>query len=211
MNTQKLSRRRFIVSGGSALLVGVAGCSSQQTDPSSTDTATPTSPPKTTDQSEPATSTSTATTTPNEAEGAGSEQTVVQMITDNKGSYFDPKGLLIEPGTTVRFVNASGSHSTTAYHPDNDDMPLRIPEDATAWDSGIYTNAEETFEHTFDVEGVYDYYCTPHEMLGMVGRIVVGTPQDGPGTMPPEDLPPAAKESLPSIDTILEKQVVSGP
>lgn len=211
MNTQKLSRRRFIVSGGSALLVGVAGCSSQQTDPSSTDTTTPTSPPETTDQSELATTTSTATTTPNEAEGAGSEQTVIQMITDNKGSYFDPKGLLIEPGTTVRFVNASGSHSTTAYHSDNDDMPLRIPEDATAWDSGIYTNAEETFEHTFDVEGVYDYYCTPHEMLGMVGRIVVGTPQDGPGTTPPEDLLPAAKESLPSIDTILEKQVVSGP
>ncbi|MDG5777166.1 plastocyanin/azurin family copper-binding protein [Haloarculaceae archaeon H-GB1-1] len=133
------------------------------------------------------------------------------MITDNNGSYFDPNGLLIESGTTVRFVNSSGSHSTTAYHPDNDDTPLRIPEDATAWDSGVYTNAEETFEHTFDVEGVYDYYCTPHAMLGMVGRIVVGTPQDGPGTEPPADLPPAAKESLPSIDTILEKEVVKGP
>lgn len=139
------------------------------------------------------------------------EQTVVDMVTDNKGSYFDPKGVLIEAGTTVRFVNASGSHSATAYHPDNEGKPLRIPEGSAAWDSGIYTNAEETFEHTFETEGVYDYYCTPHESLGMVGRIVVGAPQDGPGTTPPDDLPPAARESLPSIESILEQRVVSGP
>ena len=32
---------------------------------------------------------------------------------------------------------------------------------------------------TFTVEGVYDYYCVPHEHAGMVGRIVVGTPAAG--------------------------------
>lgn len=133
------------------------------------------------------------------------------MITDNKGSYFDPKGILIEAGTTVRFENVSGSHATTAYHPENDDKPLRIPEAATAWDSGIYTDSGETYEHTFDEEGVYDYYCPPHEMLGMVGRIIVGEPRDGPGTMPVEDLPPAATESIPSIDTLLDDQIVTGP
>ena len=26
------------------------------------------------------------------------------------------------------------------------------------------------------VEGVYDYFCAPHEMAGMVGRIIVGRP-----------------------------------
>ena len=31
---------------------------------------------------------------------------------------------------------------------------------------------------TLDRPGVYDYYCQPHEMAGMVGRIVVGEPRD---------------------------------
>ncbi len=64
---------------------------------------------------------------------------------------------------------------------------------------------------TLETEGVYDYYCIPHEMLGMVGRIVVGEPHGGPGTTPPESLPPAARESLPSTELILEQEVVNGP
>jgi hypothetical protein len=39
-----------------------------------------------------------------------------------------------------------------------------------------------SFEVTLTVEGVYDYYCTTHEMAGMVGRIIVGQPS-GPGTL----------------------------
>jgi hypothetical protein len=36
----------------------------------------------------------------------------------------------------------------------------------------------------FQHEGVYDYFCKPHEAAGMVGRIVVGNPGSGPGTRP---------------------------
>lgn len=39
-----------------------------------------------------------------------------------------------------------------------------------------------TFERVFAVPGVYDYFCKPHELAGMAGRIVVGEPGDGPGT-----------------------------
>ena len=46
-----------------------------------------------------------------------------------------------------------------------------------------------TFEPVFTVQGVYDYFCKPHEMAGMVGRIVVGDPGDGPGTKPFGDAP----------------------
>ena len=35
-------------------------------------------------------------------------------------------------------------------------------------------------EYTFEVEGTYDYYSRRHEVIGMVGRIVVGSP-GGPG------------------------------
>jgi plastocyanin len=206
MSIQKLPRRRLLASVGSATIIGIAGCSTQGNDTSST-----TNPSSRTDEQDPKAESATSTSTPEETEGATTDKTVVDMITDNKGSYFDPKGLVIDPGTTIQFVNTSGSHAATAYHPDNDDKPLRIPEDATVWDSGIYTDTGETFEHTFGVEGVYDYYCSPHEMLGMVGRIIVGTPQDGPGTNPPEELPPAAQESLPSIESVLDQRVVNGP
>lgn len=203
MSDQKASRRQFVAGAGVTAIVGIAGCIGQQNSPGQTE-----QPDTTTEAPDTETSTSEPTTT--RTTEREPETPVVEMITDNQGSYFDPIGLRIEPGTTVRFLNESGSHSATAYHPENGDQPLRIPEAATPWDSGVYTTVGETFEHTFETEGVYDYYCTPHEALGMVGRIVVGSPQGGPGTEPPDELPPAAREKLPAVDTIVEQEVVSG-
>lgn len=97
-------------------------------------------------------------------------------------NYFDPIGLHVEPGTTVRFELAAGSHSATAY-------PDRIPAGATAFDSG--TISEGSFEYTFDEPGTYDYYCIPHKSIGMVGRVVVGEP-GGPAedsAIPDGDVP----------------------
>lgn len=207
MTQPQLTRRRFVLLASTTALTGLAGCSASGTDESSptdgqNESPTPTRSPSPTDT--PATN---ATTTPD----ATDLTAVVEMITDNQGSYFDPKGLVVEPGTTVRFVNESGSHGTTAYHPDNKEQPLRIPTEAEPWDSPIYTEPDRHFDVTFAVEGVYDYYCPPHESMGMVGRIIVGEPHDGPGTSSLEDLPPGAQESLPSIEEVLENGSVSGP
>lgn len=205
--TTKPTRRRVLGGLGTAVIAGLTGCSAgastqQAASPAETE-PTPTAVPTTAVQDP-------SSDTPGQANDKADTTVDIQMITDNKGSYFDPKGLLVEPGATIRFINASGSHATAAYHPDHG-MALRIPEDATPWDSGLYTEPDETFEVTLETEGVYDYYCEPHESLGMVGRIIVGEPQGGPGTTPPESLPPAARESLPSIETVLEKEVVNGP
>lgn len=201
--THHINRRTFLRLTGGAVGVGLAGCTTAgNTDgPTATPTDTASSP----------TATSEQTVSPTQTSGTDTGQIEVTMITDNKGSYFDPKGLLIEAGTTVRFVNVSGSHATTAYHPDYNDKPLRIPRDANPWDSGIFTEPDKTFDVTFEEPGVYDYYCPPHEILGMVGRIVVDEPQDGPGTTEPTEIPPGAQEDLPSIDTVLEEEVVPGP
>ena len=110
------------------------------------------------------------------------------MQTPEGKTYFDPVGIHIAPGDTVRWVQISGFHSITAYHPGNDTHELRIPEAAEPWDSDILLadspKRGATFEHVFTVQGVYDYFCKPHEMAGMVGRVVVGEPGDGPGTQP---------------------------
>lgn len=131
---------------------------------------------------------------------------VIGMYAGAGRNYNDPLGLHVEPGTTVRFVNRSGMHSATAYHPDNG-RDRRIPDGAQAWDSGLMSRRDQQFEVTLTVEGVYDFFCIPHEAMGHVGRIIVGDPEASPP--PPADgLPQAARNALPSVDRIMTERVV---
>jgi plastocyanin len=141
---------------------------------------------------------------------------VIRMTSNAEGSVvrFDPGGLLIRPGQTVRWECVENVHTTAAYHPDNDRHSLRIPEGAKPWNSD-YLMPGETFEVTLTVEGVYDYFCAPHEMAGMVGRIVVARP-GGPGARPFDyfrndrakrdwqEVPKAARDAFPDIDEIMK-------
>jgi len=141
----------------------------------------------------------------------------IRLVQTPEGkAYFDPAGVHIVLGDTVRWVQVSGFHSITAYHPKNDNHELRIPQAAQPWDSDILLaqspKPDATFEHVFTVAGVYDYFCKPHELAGMVGRIVVGEPGDGPGTKPfgyaPDarwkPVPEVARKALPSIAEIVQ-------
>ncbi len=146
---------------------------------------------------------------------------VIEMRSDALGSrtWFDPIGLYVEPGTTVRWIVRENVHATTAYHPRNDHHSLRIPEGATPWDSGFLVHPGDHFDVTLTVPGVYDYYCMPHEAAGMVGRIVVGKPL-GPGAEPFDywvgqsgteswrHVPDAARETFPSVAQILAERRV---
>jgi plastocyanin len=142
------------------------------------------------------------------------------LQTRDGNAYFDPAGIHIAPGDTVRWVQISGFHSITAYHPRNDNHELRIPESAEPWDSDIlqaqFPKPGATFEHVFTVQGVYDYFCKPHEMAGMVGRVVVGEPGNGPGTKPfgyaPSEhwkpVPDAARKAFAPVTEIMQKGTV---
>jgi plastocyanin len=114
------------------------------------------------------------------------------------GLVFDPDELTIAPGDTVRWVNVGDvGHSVTAYEEE-------IPADATFFASGGLDSEAaarrsypqqgdvaggEEYSHTFDVEGDYEYFCIPHEAVGMVATISVV-----PGGAQPE---PAVE--LPSV------------
>ncbi|WP_225336057.1 plastocyanin/azurin family copper-binding protein [Halomicrobium urmianum] len=119
-------------------------------------------------------------------QASAQETTVVKM----GNNYFDPIGLYVEPGTTVRFEITAGAHSATAYE-------NRVPSDASAFDSGTISSGE--FEYTFEEPGTYDYYCIPHKSVGMVGRIVVGSPGG-----PAEDSP-IPDGNVPESDAIVER------
>jgi plastocyanin len=134
-------------------------------------------------------------------EAAAGDVVEISMVTEGQEFYFDPVGLLVEPGTTVRFINQSGQHTATAYCEDNG-KPQRIPEGAECWDSGMLVEEGAVFEVTLTEEGVYDYFCQPHEALGMVGRIVVGSPEASPAADPSE-LFPAVQEALPAVEDIM--------
>ena len=140
----------------------------------------------------------------------------IEMRSDALGSkvWFDPVGLFVKPGTTVRWIVRENVHTTTAYHPRNDHHSLRIPEGAKPWDSGFLVNPASHFDVTLTVPGVYDYYCAPHEAAGMVGRIVVGhTGGPGseafdywvgkPGTGAWRHVPGPARLALPSVARII--------
>jgi len=143
---------------------------------------------------------------------SASVEIAMQGRPDGSHVWFDPIGLHIEPGQTVRWINRDrgNSHTVTSYHPEIFDRPRRIPAKAKAWDSG-YLLPEETFSVRFDEEGVYDYYCVPHEHAGMVGRIVVGkspaveAAAETAGLTP---LPEAALNGFPQVEEIIDNGIV---
>jgi plastocyanin len=147
----------------------------------------------------------------------------IHMRSSSRGedAWFDPVGVRIAPGQRVRWIMASpgNPHTTTAYHPNNAHHSLRSPETAAPWDSGFLVHARDTFEITLTVEGVYDYFCLPHEAAGMVGRLVVGRP-GGPGALPFDyftgrpttqkwlPVPEAARTTFPPVALIMAERVV---
>ncbi|MGK7311851.1 MAG: plastocyanin/azurin family copper-binding protein [Candidatus Longimicrobiales bacterium M2_2A_002] len=77
---------------------------------------------------------------------------------------FTPGDLTIEPGTTVRWVNQTSTFHTVT------------PDGHSEWTESSLSEVGETFTHTFDTEGTFPYYCSPHRDLGMTGSVTVQAP-----------------------------------
>ncbi len=178
--TMSTDRRRFLTLGT------LAGCSSQAPTNDAEDAAA------TSTEVQTGTPTPTPTPTSDQPPGAdvlggpgrlqGSATVDAATLADDQGAgqfVFTPAVVWVEPGATVEWTVSGGAHSITAYHP-NDDRSMQLPESAAPFDSGVL-EAGDTFEHTFEAAGVHNYYCTPHEGLGMVGLVVVGEPRGDRG------------------------------
>lgn len=84
------------------------------------------------------------------AQGA---QVTIRMVNNS----FQPANLEVTAGTTVTWLNEDAApHTATAKD--------------HAWDSGIF-NRGQSWSHTFDQPGTYDYYCVVHP--GMTGIVRV--------------------------------------
>lgn len=144
----------------------------------------------------------------------------MQGNADGSKVWFDPIGVLVQPGQMIRWTNhdPGNAHTTTAYHPKNFEHVRRVPEGAEPWNSD-YLLPNETFAVALTIDGVYDYFCVPHEHAGMVGRIVVGRPTRagmsnlgasgaGPNAQP---IPEAAHRAFPAVEDILRHGAVRRP
>lgn len=89
---------------------------------------------------------------------------------------------------------------------------MRIPEGAEPWHSDDLL-PNESFAVTLAVEGVYDFYCIPHEHAGMVGRIIVGQPGRFPDDQPlsqstgGEPIPKIALRAFPAVGDIMRQGI----
>jgi plastocyanin len=74
---------------------------------------------------------------------------------------FNPNEIEVNVGDTIRWEWTGGTHTTTS---------LEIPEGATPWDNPL-NSTNQFFEYKVLTEGVYNYKCTPHQAMGMIGSL----------------------------------------
>ena len=107
-------------------------------------------------------------------DGTAGADTTVTMV----NTAFDPVRASVDPGTTVEWVNEDGfAHDVTS---------TRFHDSAAQWDIGEEVSSGGSVTHTFDGEGVYEYYCTIHGETSMCGAVLVGDASLPEGALPCE-------------------------
>jgi plastocyanin len=96
------------------------------------------------------------------------ETITVQMITDDKGNYFEPAQITAKPGDVLRFTLVSGVHNvnfTAERNPGISGLPAP---------SDLLQLPGQTYDLVVDFPaGEYGFQCDPHALLGMVGTLTV--------------------------------------
>ena len=87
---------------------------------------------------------------------------------------YEPARVTVQVGDTVLWRNNSDLMHTVTADPDEamDPAHVHIPEGGQPFNSGNLA-AGETFRHTFETPGRWQYFCIPHEAAGMIGEVIV--------------------------------------
>lgn len=110
--------------------------------------------------------------------GSSSEARTVEMTDD---LAFRPASVTVGTGGTVTWENVGAVHHTVTAYED------RLPAGASYFASGGFGSERdarahvadgligegESYGHTFDRPGRYEYFCIPHESSGMAGTVTV--------------------------------------
>jgi plastocyanin len=118
------------------------------------------------------------------AEGAGARpvtgRTVeVKMIGDQSGYRFEPANVTIKAGDGVKWVMVSGGPHDVAFDSvppaGQNQLAANMPEQKQPLSSPYLTSVGDSYVVSFTgvAPGKYNYICTPHRMMGMVGSVTV--------------------------------------
>ena len=99
----------------------------------------------------------------------GGKVITVNLVTDEKGNYFEPKEVEAHKGDVIRYTLKAGVHN------------VHFLADSNAGKSGFPTAPSDLLQlpgQTYDVKvsfskGKYYFQCDPHAALGMFGHLEV--------------------------------------
>ena len=95
----------------------------------------------------------------------------IEMTND---MVFKPATLTIKTGEKVTWKNKDSMVHTVTADPalPRDPSLIELPAGVEPFHSGNITNGQ-SWSMTFTVPGRYRYVCLPHELVGMVGEVIV--------------------------------------
>ncbi|PSP47301.1 halocyanin domain-containing protein [Halobacteriales archaeon QH_6_66_25] len=99
----------------------------------------------------------------------GEDEATVEVGAGSNGLAFSPAAVRVDSGTTVtwEWTGEGGAHN--------------VVHEEGEFESELQEEQGATFEHTFEEEGNFLYYCNPHRSQGMKGAVVVGSGGGGNG------------------------------
>lgn len=107
------------------------------------------------------------------------------VVVEMRNNFFLPADVTINVGDTVTWVQRGSNHDTVSYD--------------GLWASELL-RLNQTFSFTFNSPGDFQYYCTPHEQVGMIGWIRVRGTGNPPPTVTLTE--PSAISTFAPTDTI---------
>lgn len=98
----------------------------------------------------------------------GEEELTIEVGAGNDGLAYDPPAARIDVGTTIvwEWTGRGGAHNVNS-DPERDDTDFEFR-------SGDIIDEEgHTWSHTFEEDGVANYYCEAHRTVGHLGGLIV--------------------------------------
>jgi plastocyanin len=85
---------------------------------------------------------------------------------------FIPSEISVAPGETIIFKNNAAFPHNVVFDPD--EIPAGVDASKISMDESDLLNAPgETYQVTLNEKGSYSFYCSPHQGVGMAGKITV--------------------------------------
>jgi plastocyanin len=146
-----MSNSRLWLAGTACLVL--AACGGEKKEPAAGSAATPAAATAGGDEIKPA---------------PGGKTHEVELYTNEKGNYFEPKEITVNPGDVIEFELKSGVHNIN-FLPDSNPGKSGLPKPSDF----LQLPDQKYYVYVGMSAGKYFFQCDPHALLGMVGHVIV--------------------------------------